>query len=286
MRRNLAIVGLVLTLSVGSVSSTPVGATTNPHSLAHWVKGRGGRSVTVLLHDLLRQEKSATAAHCAAILHWVHAAKREPKPPGKAGKAWRAILRDFRKGGCRTTASSVALWTQAGRKLDTLIADIITVNLTFGLHEYKILKDIIAVSQSTSSTSGPSSRATTTTVPPPPPSTTTTAPCESIPYNQLVRDPTSLSGQCVVYEAKVFQYTSRTGLTEMLVEVTRGTFTTWTGIVEVNVGSVNVSSVYQTDIVQLVGVVTGSFTYTTAAGGSNTVPSITLKSISVLQSAG
>lgn len=127
---------------------------------------------------------------------------------------------------------------------------------------------------------------TTTTTAPPPPTTTTTAPCTSIPYNQLVRDPTALAGHCVVYQAQVFQYTSRTGLTTMLVEVTRGTYTVWSGIVEVNVDGVNASAVYQTDIVQLEGVITGSYSYTTASGGSNTVPAINLKSISVIQAAG
>lgn len=92
-----------------------------------------------------------------------------------------------------------------------------------------------------------------------------------------------MKGTCVTYQAKVFQYTSRTGLTFMLVEVSRDTIGIWNTIVAITVTPSSLAAnVYQTNIIDVSGRVVGSYSYTTAAGGSNTVPEIAATQMSVV----
>lgn len=110
---------------------------------------------------------------------------------------------------------------------------------------------------------------------------TTTAACPAIPYNHLIRDPTSMKGVCVSYRAKVFQYTSRTGLALMLIEVTPTS-----GLVAVTIKPTSLAKdVYQTDSVEVTGRIEGSYTYTTTTGGTNTVPEINATRITVVSTA-
>ena len=55
-----------------------------------------------------------------------------------------------------------------------------------------------------------------------------------MPYNQLDKDPTGIKGTCITEKAKVFQYTTRTGLKTMLVDITDSTYTIWDTVVQVN----------------------------------------------------
>lgn len=90
----------------------------------------------------------------------------------------------------------------------------------------------------------------------------------------------------MTYRAKVFQYTSRTGLTFMLVEVTRDTFGVWSTLVAVTISPSSLAAnVYQTNIIQVSGKVTGSYSYTTAIGGNNTVPEIAATQMAVVGTA-
>jgi len=136
------------------------------------------------------------------------------------------------------------------------------------------------VSTSTSSTA--SSLATL----PPATTTTTKPPCTSgqaIPYNELARDPASLDGTCVTYRAKVYQYTSRTGLKFMLVDVARDTIGIWDTIVAVTITPTSLAAnVYQTYIIYVSGTVIGAYSYTTAIGGTNTVPELAATQMTVV----
>ncbi len=98
---------------------------------------------------------------------------------------------------------------------------------------------------------------------------------QTMPYPVLVKDPDSLDGKCVHYQAEVFQYDSSTGTNSMLVEVTNVGYGLWDNLVAVNLPSASLGShIYQDDIVELVGRVNGTETYQTRLNGQNTVPVI------------
>ena len=256
-------------------------ASPNPTPLTRWAK-RYAHVVTNMVESFLRFAKNPTVAACKPIAKATKKAMTLPSVPGDV-KHWKNLLADLNSASSTLPCTSSKLWTKLVVTLVQVVTFLKRHNTSLGVQlEGRISAATKAAATTTPTTSVSPPSATT----PPRPPTTTTAPCTSIPYNQLVRDPASLVGQCVTYEALVYQYTSRTGLTSMLIDVTRRPYTNWTGLVEVTVTGVNTSSVYQTDIVRVVGVVRGAYTYTTASGGTNTVPAINLRSITVLQPAG
>jgi len=135
---------------------------------------------------------------------------------------------------------------------------------------------------SASGNSGASAAATTSSTTTMPPTTTTTqspaqyeAGCTgSPPYGQLT-SPNAPSGTCVTYQANVFQYDTNTGKNDMLVYVTNSGYGLWTNIVELKLpSSVAGQGFIQDDVIQFWGPTAGTETYSTNAGGHNTVPVI------------
>lgn len=98
------------------------------------------------------------------------------------------------------------------------------------------------------------------------------ASAQSIPYDQLIRDPDSLAGTAVTYTAQVFQYDSLTSTASMLVYVTEGDYDFWDDIVLVLLDPALGQQIDNDDIIQFWGPVIGAETYETGIGGSNTVP--------------
>jgi hypothetical protein len=103
-------------------------------------------------------------------------------------------------------------------------------------------------------------------------------PCKSaqtLAYPVLVKDPASLKGTCVSYEAQVFQFDSNTGPTQMLVAITNEGLGIWDNVVEVELAKASVGAdVYENDIIRFVGRIAGFDDYTTSLGGTNTVPAV------------
>ena len=105
-----------------------------------------------------------------------------------------------------------------------------------------------------------------------------------MPYPNFVKDPTGLAGQCITYQAQVFQYDSWTGLTTMLVNVTNP-YGYWEDTVQVDLPSASLgANIVQNDIVQFWGPVIGASTYDTATGGSNTVPEVQARYLTLTSS--
>ena len=95
-----------------------------------------------------------------------------------------------------------------------------------------------------------------------------------IPFDELVRDPDGLIGETVNYRARVLQYDSRTTTASMLVYVTEEDFGFWTDNVLVTLNPSLGATIDNDDIIDVWGTVTGTQTYDTAIGGSNTVPMV------------
>lgn len=101
-------------------------------------------------------------------------------------------------------------------------------------------------------------------------------------YDELVKNPSG-TGAAVYFHAKVFQYDTNTGLTSMLVYVTPGNYDFWTDVVLVNLPNAAAGNgIDNNDIVDIWGVPSGAYSYTTRAGGTNTVPKIEAKYVSLV----
>ena len=91
------------------------------------------------------------------------------------------------------------------------------------------------------------------------------------PYVVIVK---GVYGTCVHYAAQVFQFDSVTGTKSMLVYITNDGDGVWDDLVWVNLSSASLgSSIYENDIVYLVGRLDGTYTYTSTLS-TNTVPVI------------
>lgn len=134
---------------------------------------------------------------------------------------------------------------------------------------------------------------TTTTVPP---TTTTTRPtitpeaseflfksgATTPSYDELVKNPLG-NGQAVYFRGKVFQYDTNTGLTSMLVYVTPGSYDFWNDAVLVELPSADVGNgIDNNDIVDVWGTPAGPYSYSTRAGGTNTVPTLAAKYVTLV----
>ncbi len=104
-----------------------------------------------------------------------------------------------------------------------------------------------------------------------------------IPYDELVRDPNALIGETVNYRAEVFQYDSVTSTAAMLVSVTDEDFGFWTDNVLVTLDPALGANIDNDDIIDIWGTVTGAQTYETAIGGSNTVPTVDARYMTLVE---
>lgn len=104
-----------------------------------------------------------------------------------------------------------------------------------------------------------------------------------IPYDELVRDPNALIGETVNYRGQVFQYDSVTSTAAMLVSVTDEDFGFWTDNVLVTLDPALGANIDNDDIIDVWGTVTGAQTYETAIGGSNTVPTVDARYMTLVE---
>ncbi len=107
------------------------------------------------------------------------------------------------------------------------------------------------------------------------------APCTSSepipPYAALVK---GMHSTCVHTTAQVFQFDTNTGNTHMLIEITNQGAGFWTNLVWVTLAKASLgTSIYQKNIVYLVGRLNGTYSYTTSLGGTNTVPAVAVTQI-------
>lgn len=109
----------------------------------------------------------------------------------------------------------------------------------------------------------------------------------NIPYDELSKDPDALFGARYTSRAEVFQYDARTGPDSLLVSVTvenPGRFEFWTDNVLLLLPDASLGAgIDQDDIIEFWGTVSGAFTYETAIGGSNTVPSVLVRYLSLVE---
>lgn len=152
-------------------------------------------------------------------------------------------------------------------------------------------------SDTTQPPTSPASGSAATTTPTSPPTTaaptTTTSPaqyeasCTGSPSYGQLDSPNAPNGQCVTYQAKVFQYDTTTGANVMLVDVTNDGYGLWTDVVQLNIpDSVASENLVENDIIQIWGTTDGSNSYQTRAGGSNTVPVVDVQYATLVSSGG
>lgn len=113
------------------------------------------------------------------------------------------------------------------------------------------------------------------------PATDIWTPCTSADpmpaYAALVK---GMHGTCVHTTAQVFQFDTVTGNTHMLIYITNEGAGLWDNLVWVTLASASLGkSIYQNNIVYLVGRLDGTYTYTTNLLGTNTVPAVDVTQI-------
>ena len=96
--------------------------------------------------------------------------------------------------------------------------------------------------------------------------------CQHVAYKVIAKNPDAYTGQRFTFRGKVMQIEESESKTFMLVEVTKDSYDIWTDLIAVAYeGSV---AVYEDDIVEVWGICSGSFSYDTKMGGSNSVPGL------------
>ncbi|GMU79755.1 MAG: hypothetical protein AMXMBFR46_25450 [Acidimicrobiia bacterium] len=113
------------------------------------------------------------------------------------------------------------------------------------------------------------------------------ASAREVPPDELKKDPAGLRGTRAYARGEVFQYDARTGLSAMLVYVNvvnPGRYEFWTDPVLVRLESPTLGSgIDEDDIVELWGEIQGAYSYSTAIGGTNTVPEIRVRYMNLLE---
>lgn len=108
-----------------------------------------------------------------------------------------------------------------------------------------------------------------------------------IPSDELKKDPAGLKGSRIYARAEVFQYDARTGLTSMLAYVrvvNPGRFEFWTDPVLLRLETAaQGAGIDEDDIIEFWGEVDGPYSYSTAIGGSNTVPAVKVKYLGLIE---
>ncbi|MBP1934405.1 hypothetical protein [Ammoniphilus resinae] len=101
---------------------------------------------------------------------------------------------------------------------------------------------------------------------------------QNIPYKVLNKNPDSHKGQRVTYYGNVQQIMEEGDTTFMLLNVTDQGYGIWDDTIAVNFdGKIDV---YEGDMIQIWGEVTGAFSYDSVAGWKITVPSVKAKYVS------
>ena len=108
------------------------------------------------------------------------------------------------------------------------------------------------------------------------------ASAKSIPYNQLIKDPTALAGTVVTYTAQVFQYDTNTTTSHFIASVTNLGYGIYSDNVWADVDPTIAGNVCQNTIIRLWGAVVGPYTYTTTQNGTLTIPEINVMYIRVI----
>ena len=99
--------------------------------------------------------------------------------------------------------------------------------------------------------------------------------CQSISYDELLRNPDSYKGKDIKLRGKVLQSVDGT----LLIYVTQGSYGIWDDITMIAwEGEPNV---IEDDIITVWGTYTGTYTYTTALGSDKTVPLLAAKYVSI-----
>lgn len=113
------------------------------------------------------------------------------------------------------------------------------------------------------------------------------ASAREVPPDELKKDPAGLRGTRAYARGEVFQYDARTGLSAMLVHVNvvnPGRYEFWTDPILVRLESPTLGSgIDEDDIVELWGEIQGAYSYSTAIGGTNTVPEIKARYMNLLE---
>jgi len=98
------------------------------------------------------------------------------------------------------------------------------------------------------------------------------AEAQTIPYNQLAKNPERYVGERVVYRGQIFQIQEAGGVGFMLLSVTDEGYGFWDDNVWINYEGTIDSA--EDDIVTVYGTVVGQKTYETQIGGETFVPEI------------
>ena len=108
----------------------------------------------------------------------------------------------------------------------------------------------------------------------------------AISYDALIKDPDAAKGQVVYSRAQVFQFDSRTA-PGLLVQVTQkqpGEYEFWTdNVFLVPLDKAITAGIDNYDIIEFWGTVIGAFNYDTAQGGTNSVPSISVRYMNLIE---
>ena len=96
-----------------------------------------------------------------------------------------------------------------------------------------------------------------------------------IPYKELFRYAESHIGEKVYFRAKIFQVIEDSGDFILMAQVTPVTSNLWDDVIRLKYDNAPVR-ILDDDIVHLVGIMEGLFTYETIRGSKNTVPFITV----------
>jgi len=260
------------------IPSSPATAMTKTTWLHKWAG-----HVTGIVNDLVTSETaviggsvSRTIKDCRQLDADVSVLLRNAPPFPSHSAAWIGDLVGIQNASIQCIARG-----EAGASAGTLTNIVINKGLgaenkLLGLLPRLSLKGSKAVHVSDA---GISVAPATTTTTAPPPTTTTTSPsqfeasCTNSPAYGALSSPNAQIGVCVTYQAQVFQYDSRTGTTEMLVDVTNDGYGVYTDTVELQLPQSVVSQNFiQNDVIQFWGTTAAADTYQTASGGSNTVP--------------
>ena len=104
----------------------------------------------------------------------------------------------------------------------------------------------------------------------------------AIPYNQLIKDPTSLAGRVVTYTGQVFQYDSNTTTSHLIVAITDGGYGFWSDTIWIDLDPATGQNVFNKTVIRFWGTVVGPYTYTTTSNGSITIPEVQLRYLDVV----
>lgn len=110
------------------------------------------------------------------------------------------------------------------------------------------------------------------------------ASAQAVGYDELVKDPDALAGTVVHFKAQVFQFDTNTGPNSMLVSVTNQGYGFWSDNVLVSFLDTSIAdNIDNEDVIEFWGEVVGAESYETAIGGSNTVPSVLARYMTLIK---